>query len=317
MPDPIVHTVQDYYPSRRAPQPYRQARRDPTVYRAWSPAAPLSREQTDHFEANGYLVLPDLFTADEVGHLQAEAQRLLAPNSGIDSETAILEPGGSDIRSIFRVHRQSTLIAQLSSDERLVGMAHFLLGDDVYIHQSRLNYKPGFRGKEFYWHSDFETWHVEDGMPRMRAISMSVLLAENTAANGPLMLIPKSHRTFISCVGETPADHYKSSLKKQEYGVPDEESLADLVRENEIVTATGTSGTVILFDCNMMHGSNGNITPFPRSNVFLVYNAVSNRLVSPFGAPVARPEFIAARRVEPLPLSAGKMSLDQPLAQTG
>lgn len=312
-----IQTVPDHYPSRQAPHPSRQARRDPTVYRTWSPAAPLSREQTDHFEANGYLVLPDLFTPYEVDHLKAEGQRLLSPNSGIAPETAILEPGGADIRSIFRVHGQSPLIARLSADERLVSIAHFLLGDDVYIHQSRLNYKPGFRGKEFYWHSDFETWHVEDGMPRMRALSMSVLLAENTAANGPLMLIPKSHRSFISCVGETPADHYKSSLKRQEYGVPDEESLTALVRENEIVTATGAPGTVIVFDCNMMHGSNGNITPLPRSNVFLVYNAVSNRLVSPFGAPAPRPEFVAARTVEPLTVTAGKLPHDPPLAQAG
>src|SRR3546814_10424765 len=81
----------------------------------------------------------------------------------------------------------------------------------------------GFKGREFYWHSDFETWHVEDGMPRMRALSMSVLLAENTPHNGPLMVIPGSHRTYLTCLGETPDDHYLSSLKKQEYGVPDEE----------------------------------------------------------------------------------------------
>src|SRR3546814_19786785 len=87
--------------------------------------------------------------------------------------------------------------------------------------QSRLNYKPGFVGKEFYWHSDFETWHVEDGMPQMRALSMSILLAPNTVLNGPLMIIPGSHRKYLTCVGETPEDHYRSSLKKQEYGVPD------------------------------------------------------------------------------------------------
>src|SRR3546814_18361378 len=87
--------------------------------------------------------------------------------------------------------------------------------DLVYIHQSRLNYKPGFKGKEFYWHSDFETWHVEDGMPRMRALSMSVLLAENTTHNGPLMLIPGSHQTYLTCVGETPDAHYLSSLKRR------------------------------------------------------------------------------------------------------
>ena len=160
---------------------------------------------------------------------------------------------------------------------------------------SRLNYKPGFTGKEFFWHSDFETWHVEDGMPRMRALSMSVLLADNTPNNGPLMLIPGSHKAFLTCIGETPDDHYRQSLKKQEYGVPDEDSLAELAHKHGIVAPTGKPGSVVIFDCNTMHGSNGNITPFPRANAFMVYNAVSNRLTAPFGVDKPRPEFIAAR----------------------
>ena len=49
-----------------------------------------------------------------------------------------------------------------------------------------------------------------------------------------------------------------------------------------------------------MHGSNGNITPFPRANAFMVYNAVSNRLVAPFGPKTPRPEFIAARKHTPV-----------------
>src|SRR5690606_14457259 len=117
---------------------------------------------------------------------------------------------------IFAIHEQSALMHRLASDRRLAGVASFLLDDQVYVHQSRLNYKPGFKGKEFYWHSDFETWHVEDGMPRMRALSISVLLSENTVNNGPLMLIPGSHRTFLSCVGETPENHYKQSLRRQD-----------------------------------------------------------------------------------------------------
>src|SRR3546814_9170172 len=72
-------------------------------------------------------------------------------------------------------------------------------------------------------------------MPRMRALSMSVLLAENTPHNGPLMLIPGSHQTYLTCVGETPDDHYLSSLKRQEYGVPDEDHLADLAHAHGIV----------------------------------------------------------------------------------
>src|SRR3546814_12861717 len=88
----------------------------------------------------------------------------------------------------------------------------------------------------------------------MRALSMSFLLAENNANNGPLMVIPGSHRSFLACVGETPENHYLSSLKKQEYGVPDEDSLAEMAFEKGIVAPTGKPGTVIIFDCNLKIG---------------------------------------------------------------
>src|SRR3546814_3951459 len=83
-------------------------------------------------------------------------------------EEAITEPGSDAVRSIFRVHELSDMLGRLASDPRLIHVARQILGSEVYMHQSRANMKPGFKGKEFYWHSDFETWHVEDGMPRMR-----------------------------------------------------------------------------------------------------------------------------------------------------
>ncbi|MGE4430968.1 MAG: ectoine hydroxylase [Sphingobium sp.] len=285
----------DIYPSRQGGEAHMMPRRDPVSRLPWSADAPISQAQIDQFDRDGYLVLEDLFSEEEITFLQREAGGLLGDPDALDADTIITEPGSREIRSIFDIHRQSAAMARLAADERLAALAGFLLGDEVYIHQSRLNYKPGFQGKEFYWHSDFETWHVEDGMPRMRALSMSVLLAENTPHNGPLMLIPGSHHSFLACAGETPEDHYKASLKKQEYGVPDEDSLAELAHEHGIVAPTGKPGTIILFECNVMHGSNGNITPFPRANAFLVYNAVSNRLREPFGTQKPRPPFIAAR----------------------
>ena len=298
----------DLYPSRHAATPALLPRRDPVLHGGWREDAPLSREQAELFEAQGFLVLENLFDEAEVTILQAETGRLLGDPASLDPETVISEPGSDELRSIFRIHAQSPVIARLAADARLAGLARFLLDDEVYLHQSRLNYKPGFEGKEFYWHSDFETWHTEDGMPRMRALSMSVLLAENTPNNGPLMLIPGSHRVYVGCVGRTPADHYRMSLKKQEYGVPDKDSLAELAYEKGIVAPTGKPGTVILFDCNMMHGSNGNITPFPRANAFFVYNAVSNRLQAPFGAVEPRPQFVAARKVAPIRPKPGMLT---------
>jgi len=58
---------------------------------------------------------------------------------------------------------------------------------------------------------------------------MSITLIENTPYNGALMLMPGSHKSYAVCSGETPDDHSKASLKKQEYGVPDDGILTRCV----------------------------------------------------------------------------------------
>jgi ectoine hydroxylase len=227
----------------------------------------------------------------------------------VPRETRIDEAGTDDaLRSLFAVHASNPLFARLARDSRLVDIAQFLLDDEVYIHQSRLNYKPGLRGKEFYWHSDFETWHVEDGMPRMRALSLSVALTENTASNGALMLVPGSHKRYLVCSGETPENHFQESLRRQEYGTPDDGLLRTIVNEGGIETIETRPGTVILFDCNTMHGSNSNITPYARSNAFFVYNAMSNRVTNPFCEQGPRPEFICSRHaIDPVSAVTGNL----------
>jgi len=268
---------------------------DPVIYSHDRNNCPVAIELIEEYIENGFLILDGLFTEEEVGLFQHEIGRLKDnPEIRLKGEM-ITESGSGEVRSIFSVHESSNVFKILAADQRLADLARYILNDDIYLHQSRLNYKPGFRGKEFYWHSDFETWHMEDGMPRMRALSMSVTLTENYVHNGSLMLIPGSHMDYAVCPGETPADHYKQSLKKQEYGVPTDESLAELVNRNGITVATGRPGSVVLFDCNLMHGSNGNITPHPRSNVFFVYNALSNRLTNPCTGQAPRPEYIASR----------------------
>ena len=289
----------DPYVSRAGTRAETVPREDRVTYgegTRWQTASSLlSEEQVRRYDSDGFMVLDDLFTAEELHTLQMELQRLRRRHDDIDPDTVITEPGGDELRSIFRIHQQSAVMRRLAHDARLVGIAQRILGDAVYVHQSRLNYKPGFFGKEFYWHSDFETWHVEDGMPRMRALSISLALTQNTGFNGPLMVMPGSHRRYVRCVGATPDDHYKQSLRKQEYGVPDPASLHELFELGGIAMPTGAPGRIVAFDCNTMHGSNSNISPLPRSNVFIVYNAMSNRLVAPFGGKSPRPEFIATR----------------------
>lgn len=296
--------AEDLYPTRRRPEPSIIPRQDPVVYADNRARTALTSEQIAFYEANGFLVLENVLSASEVEGFKTAAELLRDGQAPLDPATVITEPGkegAAAVRSVFAIHQQSDVFDALTRDPRLANIARFLLADEVYIHQSRLNYKPAFRGKDFYWHSDFETWHAEDGMPRMRALSMSVMLTDNHPQSGPTMFVPKSHRSFIACVGETPDDHYKSSLKKQEYGVPDDASLKRIVEEGGLAAPAPKAGSVVVFDCNTMHGSNSNITPLERMNAFFVFNAWSNRLVAPFAAAKARPEFIAHRNVaEPL-----------------
>jgi ectoine hydroxylase len=301
-----TQTTPDLYPSRVEPEPTPTERlterRDPVLH--GEPAGALTRYQRDRFEADGYLAFSGFFPEDEVLELQREAERLRNLDELRGRDDVITEPESDEIRSVFRIHRTSEVFDRLTRDPRILSKVRELLGGDVYIHQSRINYKPGFRGKEFYWHSDFETWHVEDGMPRMRAVSCSIALTPNYEFNGPLMLVPGSHRYFLSCVGETPEEHYKESLRKQEVGVPDPEGLETLIElGGGIALPKGPAGSITLFECNTMHGSASNITPFPRTNLFVVYNSVENALVEPFSGQRPRPEYLGERG-EPAPLEA-------------
>lgn len=295
----------DNYPSRLGLPAQFLQRLDPVVH-ARDSSGPVSASQLAQYEDQGFFILEDVFSNVQICALQEEQKRLRVAARDSADESRIPEPGDSTLRSIFAIHDSNEVFSRLTKDPRLVDIARFLLDDDIYVHQSRLNYKPGFRGKEFYWHSDFETWHVEDGMPGMRALSMSIVLTENSPSNGPLMLIPGSHKRYVACDGNTPQDHYRKSLRKQEYGVPPDALITQLVEEGGIVAVDARPGSVIVFDCNTMHGSNGNITPFPRANAFIVYNAIKNRVGDPYCDRPPRPEYLCTRQfIRPLDTCEG------------
>ncbi|MBH5334249.1 ectoine hydroxylase [Streptomyces pactum] len=292
-------TITDLYPTRGATEVL-TPRQDPVVWSAPGTSGPLTADELGGYDRDGFLAIDQLITPEEVALYRAELDRLIADPAVRADERSVIEPKSQDVRSVFEVHRISEVFAGLVRDPRVVGRARQILGSDVYVHQSRVNVKPGFGASGFYWHSDFETWHAEDGLPRMRTVSVSIALTENYATNGGLMIMPGSHRTFLGCAGETPADNYKQSLRMQQAGTPSPQALTELADRHGIRLFTGKAGSATWFDCNCMHGSGDNITPYPRSNVFIVFNSVENTAVEPFAAPARRPEFIGARDFTPV-----------------
>lgn len=91
-------------------------------------------------------------------------------------------------------HEMSDLVAEFAVADGIPDVARQLLGGDVNLHQARINAMPGFTGRGR--HSDFETWHAEDGLPDIRTVSCSafyitpfprstVFLVFNSAENPP------------------------------------------------------------------------------------------------------------------------------------
>ncbi|MFT6466125.1 ectoine hydroxylase [Halopseudomonas sp.] len=293
----------DLYPTRLPKHHAPVRRRDPVVHsrnqHRWN--GPLDEVALSHYERDGFLWFEGFFSQESMQPFFEELKEMAQDPEMLKSEQVISDPASGAIRSVFGMHELSERFSKLTRDPRILGMVRQLLGSEVYIHQSRINDKYGFQGSGFDWHSDFETWHAEDGMPRMRAVSASLMLTDNNEFNGPLMLIPGSHHQFVPCVGETPEANWESSLKAQKVGVPDETVLADLGKRGGIQSPKGPAGSLLLFECNVLHASNGNMSPWPRSNLFFVYNSVDNPLGVPYAAKSERPEYLGARRnVKPL-----------------
>ncbi|MFF7496532.1 ectoine hydroxylase [Streptomyces rubiginosohelvolus] len=289
----------DLYPSRGAAE-MTTPRQDPVIWSAPGAPGPIAAKDLQSYEHDGFLSIEQLITPDEVAAYRAELDRLVSDPLIRADERSIVEKQTQNVRSVFEVHKISKVFAGLVRDERVVGRARQILGSDVYVHQSRINVKPGFGATGFYWHSDFETWHAEDGLPNMRTVSVSIALTENFDTNGGLMIMPGSHKSFLGCAGETPKDNYKKSLQMQDAGTPSDEALTKMADRHGIKLFTGKAGSATWFDCNAMHGSGDNITPYARSNVFIVFNSVENTAQEPFSAPIRRPEFIGARDFTPV-----------------
>lgn len=292
-------TAEDLFPTRLATPGDFIERTQPAVWGSVDDG-PFTASELEAHEQRGFTILDDFITPDDVALYSAELDRLAADPALKDDSRLITERTTGTVRSVFEVEKLSQVLEALARDPKVLDRARQIVGSEVYLHQTRINYMPSFTGTGFYWHSDFETWHAEDGMPVPRSVSLSIALTDNYPFNGGLMVMPGSHRTFVPAVGETPDNNHEQSLQAQEAGVPSHAAITALADRYGIDQFTGAAGSALWFDSNIMHGSGNNITPYARSNVFMVFNSVENTLVDPYAAKSPRPEHIANRDFTPL-----------------
>ncbi|WP_439586846.1 phytanoyl-CoA dioxygenase family protein [Hydrogenophaga sp.] len=240
----------------------------------------LTDVQLQNYRDNGFLVVPGVFSPEEVQALREETIRIF------DHERPEIwrEKNGAP-RTAFGCHEYNDLFRMLVNDSRLVTPVEQITGEALYVHQFKVNPKVAFDGDPFPWHQDFATWHPDDGMPLPKGMNIAIMLDEVTSSNGALMFVPGSHKLGML---EAPDINGRRWMERKD--------VTSLIRSaSDIAVAAGQAGDVLMFHGNAVHGSAGNITPLPRRILYVTYNAVSNALRNPTRAP-----FIAHRTFEPV-----------------
>jgi ectoine hydroxylase len=253
----------------------------------------LTQRQLDAYERDGFIVLPGLFNAGEVAAMKDELARVQA----LDTDHLVREKAGDGVaKTIYRVHdaaspTASSVFHDAARSPRLLDPAKDLLQDEaLYVHHTKCNLKTAIDGSVWAWHQDYGSWK-RDGMPHARPTTALLMLDAPTEFNGCLYFIPGSHK-----LGNL-EPRFDESTGYKFWVVPKERLLEIMARSPEPVAITGKPGSVVFFDCNILHASGHNLSRHNRWAIYVVYNPVINACM-----PVAdpRPEYVRSVNTTPL-----------------
>lgn len=230
----------------------------------------LSDQQVADYEKSGYLLFPGLLDDDEVAVLREALPEVLARRG---PEVVREQDNPDAVRLVFGAHVYSDAFRRLSLHPRLLNPVRQLLGEDAYLHQSRINPKPGLgQGGAWTWHQDYPPWQKIDGMPEPRCIMAAVFIDDCTPVTSPLLVLPGSQQHGLLEAGA----HADTVGRGYDLQVIEQDALTGLAEEHGIEALMGPAGTVALVNCNVVHGSANNVSPWRRAIMYLIYNAVSN-----------------------------------------
>ena len=242
----------------------------------------LSTEQKDYFDQQGYLLVENAVSAELLSALQSQFQTWVeesrdhaeAYGETIDGRARFdLEPGHSTekpaLRRVNSPVEVSDAYYQAMANSRVPDLIAELIGPNIKYHHSKINSKLPGGQTEVKWHQDFPfTPHSNDDL-----ITALLLVDEVTEENGPLQVVPGSHKGEIY-------DLWHNGLFTG--AVSDE--VRDYCLQNAEI-CTGTAGSVCLMHTRLLHGSTANLSGKPRTLFITVYSAEDALPCSPNPVP--------------------------------
>ena len=209
----------------------------------------------------GFKYFENLFSREECNLLNNELDTILVSSQ---EKFVTMEENGF-LRSVYYLHKSNGRYLDLVRDKRIIKYIENHLGEEVYVHQLAVNLKPSYYGGFWGGHQDFAVWNYYDGIPKPKPIIAAVYLSDVTYENGPISILPKTHKLDLRSLYSFPN---KDNLDTSE--------LNKYIEEYGVVIPTGPAGSVLFFNANTIHSSAANLSCHDRRIAIISYNAVTN-----------------------------------------
>jgi hypothetical protein len=212
----------------------------------------LNRAERESWERDGFVILPGFAKPDV---LEAMGTRIVEMTRAADGgghigdayvvpELSLADRERPEDRTskVFRVHRCEPLFHQFASDARLLDCVESLIGPELDCFLSQFIFKlPGALGQP--WHQDAFYFPFDRG-PQ---VGVWLAVTDSTPDNGPLWVLPGSHREDVHDVVADRREHANFAYVE----IIDHDT-------SEAAPVLMQAGDLLLFHSHLMHRSTDN-----------------------------------------------------------
>ncbi|MDP6037022.1 MAG: phytanoyl-CoA dioxygenase family protein [Candidatus Latescibacteria bacterium] len=249
----------------------------------------LAENQVDFYHENGYLHIPQVFTADEIDTMADELDWQIetwanrsagwsGPWRKVYMDEATEKQ--SKLIALHDLHRYSKAWCDAVTNDRLTGAIADLIGPNVELHHTTLHAKPPGTGHPFPMHQDWAFYEHIDG----RYVDCLIHLDDTNDENGCIRFLAGSHKQgALKHVRQFPdGTRCTPHLPTSEYDLED------------TVPVPAKRGDVVVFCIHTIHGSRINQTPQIRRMVRVGYRDPDNEQIG--GQSKGRPGLLVQGR---------------------
>jgi phytanoyl-CoA hydroxylase len=215
------------------------------------------------YESDGYLVVPGVLSRREIDVLRGVVDRFIDQSRSITESTEVIEiaPGHTAqdprVRRITWPHLRAPEFHALLRHPVVLDVVSSLIGPDLRFHHTKLTLKLARHGDPVEWHQDWAFYpHTNEDV-----LEVGLCIDDVTMDNGPLMVVPGSHRGPIY-------DHHVGGVF---YGAVGADQLRTI--EAQMVPMLGAAGSMTVHHVRMLHGSGPNLSDRPRRYYLMGYSA--------------------------------------------